>query len=208
MFILPKIAFTKESVINTLGLLVLTNLMPVPHETIDEFGMTDTKPIIEVSVAQITPETTPEVVLEEAAEPEEVVTKYQHLHTAENEYLLARIIASEYSSQKEGDLHKKVAVGIVVLNRVLSDDFPDTVEGVIFQKNQFQPTFDGSWERNLPTDFDTKAAQLAFAEHKLPNQLNEALFFMNPTISNPKNVAWFRNNLTYVGVLGAHEFYK
>lgn len=198
MFILPKIALTKENILNTVSIMMLSTFMATPQETIEDFEMMAHSRTIEVSAADT----------ELFVEPEEVVTKYQHLHTADNEYMIARLIASEYRSQDEADLDKKVAVGIVVLNRVLSDDFPDTVEEVIFQRNQFQPTFDGSWERNLPTDFDMKAAQRAFAEHELPGELNEALFFMNPTISNPKNVAWFRDNLTYVGVLGAHEFYN
>lgn len=198
MFILPKLEFTKENFLNTVSIMLLTSFMATPQETIEDFGEMEQDRIVEVSVVET----------EIFVEPEEVVTKYEHLHTADNEYLIARLIASEYRSQDEADLDKKVAVGIVVLNRVLSDDFPNTVEEVIFQRNQFQPTFDGSWEQNLPTDFDMKAAQLAFAEHELPGELNNALFFMNPAISNPKNVAWFRDNLTYVGVLGAHEFYN
>lgn len=132
--------------------------------------------------------------------------KYIEHYNDENLYLVARIIASEESSQQEEDLSKKVAVGLVVLNRTVSKGFPNTVEGVIFQKNQFQPTFDGSWERKPPTEFDYLAAQKAFESEEVG--VNEALFFLDPTISDSDNVAWFRDKLTYVGTLGAHDFYK
>ena len=137
--------------------------------------------------------------------------KYAHLDNEYNQYLIAKLIASEYGSQKEEDLEKKIAVGLVVLNRVLSEDFPNTVEEVIFQKNQFQPIANGSWQRKEPTEFDYLAAKKALANETVVDasgkEINNAVYFMNPDISSPKNVKWFREALTYVGVLGEHEFY-
>jgi spore germination cell wall hydrolase CwlJ-like protein len=43
----------------------------------------------------------------------------------------------------------KVAVGIVVMNRVRSNKFPNTIKGVIYQKNQFTPTRNGMLKRAL-----------------------------------------------------------
>lgn len=55
-------------------------------------------------------------------------------------YLLANLIYCEAGSEPyEG----KVAVGAVVINRVLSSVYPDTVVGVIYQKSQFSPVASG-----------------------------------------------------------------
>lgn len=137
---------------------------------------------------------------------------YKHLYNDYNKGLLARIIACEYGYQDDDQttLEHKIAIGRVVLNRALEENstFPNTVEGVIFQRNQFQPTFDGSWESKVPTDYDKKAALMAFEGYNLPSDIEDALYFMYPEISASKNVAWFRNNLTYVGKMQVHEFYK
>ena len=54
--------------------------------------------------------------------------------------LMAAIIQAEADNQSyEG----KLAVGSVVMNRVKSSKFPNTVSGVIYQKNQFAPVNDG-----------------------------------------------------------------
>lgn len=137
---------------------------------------------------------------------------YKHLYNDYNLGLLSRIIACEYGYQTDDleTLEHKIAIGRVVLNRALEENsyFPNSVEGVIFQKNQFQPTFDGSWERKVPTDYDKKAALMAFEGYDLPQDIENALYFMYPEISDKDNVRWFRNNLTYVGKMQVHEFYK
>lgn len=43
----------------------------------------------------------------------------------------------------------KLAVGIVVMNRVRSSRYPDTVKGVIYQKYQFTPARNGALSREL-----------------------------------------------------------
>ena len=54
----------------------------------------------------------------------------------------------------------KKAVGIVVMNRKKSKDFPDTIKEVIYQKGQFQPTRNGSMKKALKAydqgKFETK----------------------------------------------------
>ena len=56
-------------------------------------------------------------------------------------YYLTKIICAE--SQNCG-YQENLYVGSVVLNRVASDEFPDTIVDVIFQPGQYAPTFDGS----------------------------------------------------------------
>lgn len=43
----------------------------------------------------------------------------------------------------------KLAVGIVVMNRKASKEFPNSIRGVIYQRNQFQPTRNGSMKKAL-----------------------------------------------------------
>lgn len=60
--------------------------------------------------------------------------------------LLSSIIYCEAGSES---YKGKVAVGIVVMNRVKSNLFPDTVKGVIYQSYQFTPARNGSLDRAL-----------------------------------------------------------
>ena len=61
----------------------------------------------------------------------EAETKY-----TENDFeLLARVIEAEAGG--ESDYHK-LCVGTVVMNRVASDKYPSTIEGVIYQPGQYQ----------------------------------------------------------------------
>lgn len=53
---------------------------------------------------------------------------------------LARIIYAEARGSTEEDM---LLVGNVVLNRVISDQYPDTIEKVIFQKGQYSPVKNG-----------------------------------------------------------------
>mgnify|MGYP003525611360 CR=1 FL=1 len=61
----------------------------------------------------------------------EAETKY----TEDDFELLARVIEAEAGG--ESDYHK-LCVGTVVMNRVASDKYPNTIEGVIYQPGQYQ----------------------------------------------------------------------
>lgn len=81
-------------------------------------------------------------------------------------YLLANIIYCEAGNQPyEGQL----AVGAVVVNRVLSSVFPNTVVGVIYQKGQFSPVSSGrlalALAQNKATEECYRAADEAMAGH-------------------------------------------
>ena len=55
-------------------------------------------------------------------------------------------------------------MGAVVINRVLSAKFPDTVAGVIYQKSQFSPVKSGRFELALAVDKATAACYQAADE--------------------------------------------
>ena len=115
----------------------------------------------------------------------------------EDLYWLSRIIYSESGNQS---LAGKIAVGNVVLNRVASKQFPNTVYGVIFQRNQFSPAGNGLIYRT-PNAESVVAAKLALEG---VNTAGNALYFINPSISSS---GWFNRNCTYVATIGAHTFY-
>ena len=93
-------------------------------------------------------------------------------------YLLANLIYGEAGNQPyEG----QVAVGAVVMNRVMSSVFPDTVVGVIYQNKQFSPVASGrlalALQENHATDACYRAADAAMAGQ---TTVGSCLFFRTP----------------------------
>ena len=98
--------------------------------------------------------------------------------TEEDRKLLANIIYCEAGGEPyEG----KVAVGAVVINRVLSNRFPDTVSGVIYQKNQFSPVASGRFGLALSVDKANAACYQAADEAMLGvTNVGTCVFFRTP----------------------------
>lgn len=93
-------------------------------------------------------------------------------------YLLANLIYCEAGNQPyEG----QVAVGAVVINRVLSEVFPSTVVGVIYQNKQFSPVASGRLALALAEDRATEACYKA-ADAAMAGQttVGSCLFFRTP----------------------------
>ena len=101
--------------------------------------------------------------------------------TADDLTLLAAIIYCEAGGEPyEG----KVAVGNVVLNRVNSAAFPDTVEAVIRSPRQFSPVASGRFDRILTSGRIPESCYQA-AEDAMNgiSYVNACLFFKNPHIA-------------------------
>ncbi|MFD2610845.1 cell wall hydrolase [Paenibacillus gansuensis] len=113
-------------------------------------------------------------------------------------YLLARLVESEAGGEP---MKGKVAVANVVLNRVEDNRFPDTIRDVIYAHNQFEVVANGSIERKVPSSDSVEAAQLALNG---VNYVPEAVFFYNPSLVRSP----FLERLSYVAVIGGHEFKK
>lgn len=69
--------------------------------------------------------------------------------SAEDSYLLAKIAMAEAEGCNN---QTKTLIILCVLNRVKSDEFPDTIHDVIFQTNQFSPIDNGRWDRVEPNE--------------------------------------------------------
>lgn len=93
-------------------------------------------------------------------------------------YLLANLIYCEAGNQP---FQGQVAVGAVVMNRVMSSVFPDTVTGVIYQRKQFSPVGSGRLALALSRD-DATAACYAAADAAMQGQttVGNCLFFRTP----------------------------
>ena len=93
-------------------------------------------------------------------------------------YLLANLIYCEAGNQPyEG----QVAVGAVVMNRVMSSVFPDTVVGVIYQNKQFAPVASGRLALALSENHATQACYRAADAAMAGNTtVGNCLFFRTP----------------------------
>lgn len=87
--------------------------------------------------------------------------------------ILAQLVHAEAGNQ---DLLGKRYVVDVVLNRVDSEIFPDTIYGVIFQKNQFSVIKDGGFERAAwnVTEEDYEAVRM-----ELKNRTNRDILYFS-----------------------------
>ncbi|MFY4776391.1 cell wall hydrolase [Metabacillus sp. RGM 3146] len=93
--------------------------------------------------------------------------------SADDKDLMARLVNAE----AKGEPHEgKVAVASVILNRVASDKFPDTVRDVIYEKGQFTPVSNG--EINEPATKDAKNAVKEAAKDQSVSK--GSLYFFNP----------------------------
>ena len=115
-------------------------------------------------------------------------------------YWLSQIIHAEAEGEPKKGL---IAVGNVVLNRVSSKEFPNTIYGVIFDKKggvQFEPVLNGSIYKK-PSYESIEAAKLALSGE---NTAGKSLFFLNPKTAQS---SWIVKNRKYYSSIGNHDFY-
>ncbi len=111
-------------------------------------------------------------------------------------YLLAKLIRAE----AEGESYEgQVAVGAVVMNRVKSRQFPNTIREVIYQEGQF------SCLPKLSTiEPSEQALQAARDALKGKDPSRGALYYYNPRLASPEATA----NLQRTVRIGNHIFFK
>jgi N-acetylmuramoyl-L-alanine amidase len=117
-------------------------------------------------------------------------------YTVQEKNLLSRLISAEAKGEPfEG----QVAVGGVVLNRVKSSLFPNTIPEVIYQPYQFSPVLDGSINM-APTSSAVRAMESAISGW---DPSYGSLYFFNPSKVRPGNYVWSR---PVVRTIGNHVF--
>ncbi len=95
-------------------------------------------------------------------------------------------------------------MGNVILNRMKSSEFPNSIYGVIFDDRwggQFQPVRNGT-VYDAPTAESVLAARLCLEG---ANVVGESLYFFAPALTSDR---WIAQNRTFVAVIGAHHFYR
>ena len=115
--------------------------------------------------------------------------------------VLERIVEAEAGDQ---DLKGRILVANVVMNRVRSLEFPNTVRGVVFEPHQFSPISNGSYYSVRVSKLTKKAVQKAIDGI---DYSRGALYFMCRSASASSNVAWFDRDLRYLFSHGCHEFF-
>ena len=121
-------------------------------------------------------------------------------YTESDLYWLSRIIHAEAGGES---YRGKLAVGTVVMNRVKSSQYPNTIYGVIFDKRygiQFTPAYNGMIYKT-PSAESVAAAKEVLRGYRISGNIQ---YFLNPSLASS---AWFDRNLTYVLRIGNHVFY-
>lgn len=114
--------------------------------------------------------------------------------------LLQKIVMAE----AEGEPYQgKVAVANVVLNRLRSANFPDTIHDVIYQKSQFSPVANGRLKRVKPNADSIKAVNAALMGVK--EVTDDTYFFLSLTLAQDLTV---HHSRTLLKTIGNHTFYK
>ena len=146
-----------------------------------------------------------ESAVEEAAEDKEYTEPVEsdEIVLSPDEYqVLLRIVQAEAGTCDETG---KLLVANVILNRMESEEFPDTVYEVVYQKRQFSPVMNGTINTCKVTMETRNAVNRALKGEDLSEG---ALYFMNRGKSASRNVRWFDAHLEYLFKHGDHEFFK
>lgn len=141
---------------------------------------------------------TAKISMDNAKLPDELKTNRSYSN--DEIYWLAKIISCE---SEDEPMKGKIAVGNVVLNRVKSDEYPNTIYSVIFDKEfgyQFQPVANGSIYKDAVQDAYL-AAKLCLEGH---NVVADCMYFLNP---DKATSFWITQNKNYYTTIGNHDFY-
>lgn len=182
---------------------LIFTLMTQPQPATETFGevVTDCIPIeSEIIVSHEEPEIVEERRFEDEREDEQHIVHSVSNIVSSGVYsnvdinLLAQIVHAESKGEPYAG---KVAVANVVLNRVVSPGWPDTIREVIYQPKQFQPVSNGAIH-NTPSEDSLRASQEAIQTH----EYEPVYYFYNPDIASSK---WIFSRET-VKEIGNHRF--
>lgn len=128
--------------------IMVLNIIPTNRVNADEIHLTAG---LSSAVMDILTDSAIDIVEEEVS----IETAYDY--TQEDLELLAHVIYAEAGSDYCTD-EMRYGVGSVVLNRVEDECFPDTLYNVIYQKGQYQCTWDGNIDKT-PDERSYRIAQ-------------------------------------------------
>ena len=127
------------------------------------------------------------------------------LITEEDREVLLRIVEAEATCE---DIKGRMLVANVILNRVVSDHFPDSITEVVFQNNgttyQFAPIKDGRYWSVEVSDETREAVERVLAGE---DYSQGALYFAARRLANKNAMSWFDSSLKFLFRHGVHEFF-
>jgi len=112
---------------------------------------------------------------------------------------LCRITQAEAGGE---DIKGRILVVNVVMNRVKSNRFPNTIKEVIFAPNQFEPTRNGAYKKAEVSDGTREAVRRALEGE---DHSQGALFFRS---TRGLEGSWHQTALTYLFTYGGHAFFN
>ena len=131
-------------------------------------------------------------------------SKYQL--TEEELEVLLRIVEAEAGCEDE---EGKLLVANVILNRLNSPKFPDSITEIVFQREngvaQFSPVYDGSYACAEVSEDTVSAVGRALEGEDISDG---ALYFAARKYADDDRMRWFDEKLTLLFRYGGHEFFK
>ena len=113
--------------------------------------------------------------------------------------IIERIVEAEAGGS---DYNGRLAVANVVLNRVQSSRFPNTLKEVIFAPKQFSPISDGRYYTIKVSETTKKVVADALNGSRIIGE--DALYFCTPTAPGK---GWFERALRKIDYIAPHNFY-
>ncbi|GGA27447.1 cell wall hydrolase [Paenibacillus physcomitrellae] len=134
--------------------------------------------------------------------PEEQKAKATSTYTVTEEDLL--LLEKIVMAEAEGEPYEgKVAVANVVLNRLRSANFPDTIHDVVYEKHQFSPVANGRLNRVKPNKDTVNAVADALDGRKEVS--DDTYYFLSLKLATDLSV---HHHQTKTKTIGNHTFYK
>ncbi|MDY2699852.1 MAG: cell wall hydrolase [Suilimivivens sp.] len=135
-----------------------------------------------------------------------VIEKERKYHLSQEDYeALLKIVQAEAGCE---DMKGKMLVAGVILNRVNSSKFPDTVTEVIMQQEkgvyQFSPVANGTYQKAKASEETIRAVERVLEGEDITDG---ALYFAAREYADPEKMKWFDNSLEKLFEHGGHEFF-
>ena len=157
-----------------------------------------------ISQTSITMEESKAVSVPHVVEVNVLETQRMEISREDYEVLLKIVEAEAGGEDEEG----KLLVANVVLNRVQSPKFPNTVKEVVFQQEngttQFSPVSDGRFYSVTVSEETKEVVERALCGEDISQG---ALYFASRENADPERMKWFDNNLELLFSYGGHEFF-
>jgi N-acetylmuramoyl-L-alanine amidase len=158
------------------------------------------KEVVEVNTKLTPPEVLFFTRTQMLSQKEEKQSTWQYAVSEEELLMLRKIVIAE----AEGEPYEgKVAVANVVLNRLRSANFPNTLYKVIYQKYQFSPVANGRFDRVKPNEDTIHAVNEALNGRKEVS--DDTYYFLSLKLAQDLTVHHTR---TFSKTIGNHSFYK